>query len=186
MIKKFIAFVMIFTLFTVSAQASVQVGLKAAFDELNYALNVEWDQKDQAFYKAQVRSFNETVKELMANGLTQTEFVEFVKSEVKNERVAKDMETALSMISLNNMSSAQASKYMIETMEKSYSAGASWNGRANVLLSLGILFVLAGVLVGASTTVTTTNTCGYSVYYCGETCYGYPYYYCDANYCCWY
>lgn len=186
MFKKLIAFVMILSMFTVSAQAGVHAGLKAAFDELNYSLNVEWDQKDQAFYKKQVRAFNESVKEMMSKGLTHAEFVEFVKTEVKDQKVAKDMETALSMISINNMSSSEASKYMIETMEKSYSAGASWNGRANVLLGVGILFVLAAVLVGGSTTVVTSETCGYSVYYCGETCYGYPYYYCDANYCCWY
>jgi hypothetical protein len=187
MFKKLIAFVMILSMFTVSAQASVHSGLKAAFDELNYSLNVEWDQKDQNFYKKQVRTFNESVREMMNKGLTHAEFVAFVKSEVKDQKVAKDMETALSMISINNMTSADASKYMVETMEKSYSAGASWNGRGNVLLGVGILFVLAAVLVGGTTTSTyNTQTCGYSVYYCGETCYGYPYYYCDANYCCWY
>ncbi len=124
----------------------------------------------------------------MSKGLTNAQLVEFIKNEVKNEKVAKDMETALSMISINNMSSSDASKYMIETMEKSYRSGASWNGSSNLLLGLGVIFILAAVLVGGATTTTGgySETCGYSVYYCGETCYGYPYYYCDANYCCWY
>jgi len=181
---------MILAIFTVSAQASVQQGLKAAFDELNYSLNVEWDQKDQNFYKTKVRVFNESVRDLMNNGLTHQDYLTFVKTQVKNERVAKDMETALNIISINKMTSADASKYMIETMEKSYSSGASWNGRANVYLSIGVLFIFAAVIAGSTTSYDpgpgpSARTCGYSVYYCGETCYGYPYYYCDANYCCW-
>ena len=97
------------------------------------------------------------------------------------------METALNMIAINKMSSSEASKYMIETMEKSYSNGASWNGAAGLLLGLGVLFVVAAVLAGGGVYYYggSSSTCGYSSWYCGETCYGYPYYYCDPNYCCY-
>jgi ApbE superfamily uncharacterized protein (UPF0280 family) len=186
-LKRLITFMMVLSIFTVSAHATAQNGLKAAFDELSYSLNVEWDQKDQDFYKAKMKAFNASMKDLQAQGITNAELIEFVKSEVKDEKIARDMETAFNIIALNKMSSAEASKYMIETMEKSYSNGASWNGGADVLLGLGVLLVVVAVILGGGFHVNTGSSyCGYSAWYCGETCYGYPYYYCEPNYCCWY
>lgn len=186
MFKKFIALMMVCSIFTVTANASTQNGLKAAFDELNYSLNVEWDQKNQEVYKAKVAEFTATARELTKE-MSTAELVAFVKSEIKDAKVAKDMETALNIVALNKMSSADASKYMIDTMEKSYSRGASWNGSANVLLGVGILLVIIAAAVGGGVYYTPgpSSTCGYSSWYCGETCYGYPYYYCDPNYCCY-
>jgi hypothetical protein len=188
MFKKFITVMMAVAIFTVSAHASTQSGLKAAFDELNYALTVEWDQKDQNFHKAQVKKFNESILELQSQGLTSAEFAQFIKSEVKNERIAKDLETALNMISLNRMSRDEASKYMMSVMEKAYANGASWNSRnGGALVGLGIILVLLGslVLISDPNTSTSGRVCGYDYYYCGETCYGYPYSYCEENYCCY-
>lgn len=185
MFKKFISLMMVFSIFTVTAHASTQNGLKAAFDELNYSLNVEWDQKNQEVYKTKVAEFTATARELMKN-MSTAELVAVVKSEIKDARVAKDMETALNIIALNKMSSAEASKYMIDAMEKSFSKGASWNGAANVLLGVGILLVLVAAAAGGGVYYTSPSTyCGYSSWYCGETCYGHPYYYCDPNYCCY-
>jgi uncharacterized protein YoaH (UPF0181 family) len=173
--KKFITMMMVVSFFTVNAQAVTQNGLKAAFDELNYALTVEWDQKDQDFYTEQMKQFSAQIRELQAKGMTNAQLIAFVKSEVKDAKVARDLETAFNMISINKMNSEEASKYMVETMKKSYSAGASWNGEAIVYLAVGVLFVAAAIAI-ANGNYSSSGTYYCTDYYvCRDYCY-YDYY----------
>jgi len=174
--KKFISMMMVLSIFTVHANAASQNSLKTVFDELNYSLSVEWDQKDKDFYTAQMKKFSSELRELQAKGLTNAQLIEFVKSEVKNEKVARDLETAFNMISITKMSSEEASNYMVETMKKSYSAGASWNGEVFLYLGIGVLLVAAAIAVGGNVSV--SNGGGYycsDYYVCDSVCY-YDYY----------
>lgn len=180
MLKKLISLMLVCSMFAVSAHAASQNGLKAAFDELNYSLVVEWDQKDKDFYTAQMKKFMGTVRELQAQGLTNAQLLDFVKSEVKDARVAKDLETAFNMISINKMSSEDATKFMVESMKRSYSNGASWNGDVLLYLGVGLLVVAAAIaLSGASTGGGVSNGGGgyycTDTYICDSTCY-YDYY----------
>jgi hypothetical protein len=187
--KKFITLMMVFALFTVHANATSQQGLKAAFDELNYSLTVEWDQKDKAFYAEQMKKFSATIREYQAMGMTNSQLIDFVKKEVKNERLAKDLETAFNMISINKMSPAEANNYVLELMKKSYSTGASWNGDAGTIILISLVIVLVAIAIASgSSVVVSGGTCWYEdVYVCDTYCYndwwyGYS---CYNNYCYW-
>lgn len=171
MFKKLIATMLILSIFTVQANASTHEGLKAAFNELNYSLTTEWDQKDKSFYETRMKEFSAVVRDLQSKGLTNAQLVDFAKSQMKDAKAAKDLETALTVIQINKMSSAEASKYVIETMNKSYSSGASWSG--GVLVSLAAVVVLVVVLAAFSNgSVTVDNGCYYRDYYvCDTTCY---------------
>ncbi len=176
MFKKIIACMMIVSIFTVSANASTQNGLKAAFDELNYSLTVEWDQKDKDFYSAQMKKFSSELRGLQSKGLTNAQLVEFVKSEVKNERAAKDLETAFNMVQINKMTSEEASNYMVEAMKKSYNVGASYQGEVFVYVAVGLLIVAAAVAIASGSATVTTGYGGcYQTYICDTYCY-YDYY----------
>jgi hypothetical protein len=185
MFKKFFTTLMVAALFSVQAGATTNSGLKAAFDELNYSLNVEWDQKDQSVYENNMKKFTSSLRDLQAKGLTDADLIDFVKSEVKDARVARDLQTAFTMISIQKMSKEDASKYMVETMKKTYSSGASWNGDANAGLYIGLSVLIIGVAVALAATghirggnggsVCTggsycTTSC-YDDYYYGYTCY---------------
>jgi hypothetical protein len=191
--KKFITLVMAVTLFSVSAHANTQNGLKAAFDEMNYALSVEWDQKDQAFYQDQLKKFTQTVRELQKQGLSNQQMIEFAKSQVKDSKVAKDLETAFSMITINKMSSEDASKYMMESMKRAYNGGVSWNGDVLVYLAVGLLIVALAVGLSGSGSagaddgyrpgVNCYDSCYWFNVYCYDYSYGYSYY-CGQDYTC--
>lgn len=176
MLKRIIAFMLMLSIFTVHAHANTQEGLKAAFDELNYSLTVEWDQKDKAFHEAQMSKFTAALRDLQAKGLTQAQLVEFAKSQVKNAQVAKDLETAFNMIQINKMSQAEANKYILETMKKSYSAGASWSGEVFVYLAVGVLILAIAVAIAAG------GSNGGGNYGGGSNCYYDDVYVCDT-YC---
>lgn len=194
MLKRVFCLLMAFSVTVSSAMASTSGGLKSAFDELNYAINVEWDQKDKTFYKNEMKKFRTAISNLKNQGLTEREMLEMVKSEVKDERVARDIETAFSIISINQMNPSDATNYMLETMKKAYSSGASWNGEMTyILYSSVILIAFIAVFVSAdSDSASTGTTDGSGGYYCYQhyTCDSYCYndyylgYTCDQN-CYW-
>ncbi|MFL5783824.1 MAG: hypothetical protein ACJ76H_04380 [Bacteriovoracaceae bacterium] len=184
MFKKLVT-LMIAVAFTTTAFAGSNPGLKSAFDELNYSLTVEWNQKDKSFYDAQMKKFKDTLAGLQAKGLTNAELIEFVKAEVKDAKVAKDMQTAFTMIQIQKMSASDAANYMTETMKKSYSTGASWNGEAVMYIGIGVLLIAVAVAVAASAghggggsyggggyceDVYVCDTYCYDDYYWGYTC----------------
>lgn len=175
MFKKLITLMMVLSIFVGQANASTNDGLKAAFDELNYSLTVEWDQKDKAFHETQMSKFTAQIRDLQSKGLTNSQLIDFAKSEVKNAQVAKDLETALNMIQINKMSAGEANKYVLDTMKKSYSAGASFNGEVLVYLAVGVLIVALAIAIASSSSVTVSNNnnnCYYQdVYVCDEYCY---------------
>ena len=192
MFKRFFTMVMVLAIFTVQAHATTQNGLKAAFDEMNFSLSVDWDGKDQSFYEAQLKKITQNVRELQKQGLTNQQMIDFAKSEIKDARVARDLETAFSMITINKMSSEDASKYMLDSMKRAYSHGASWNGDALVYAAVGLLIVALAIgLSGGSSSGSSNGGGGYSCtnysdcYYYSYNC-GYDFWgpvYCQAYTC---
>lgn len=175
MLKKFVTLMMVFAIFTVSASASTHQGLKAAFDELNYGLNVEWDQKDKEFYRSEMKKFADSVSALQENGLTNEELVAFVKSEIKDKKVANDLEAAFNAAIVNKMSPMEARNHMVETMKKAAPQGASWNG-SSALLYIGAAAFIVLVVVAVATAKPCQTNCGGGGYYY-DPYYNDPFYY---------
>lgn len=189
MFKKMITLMLAVAFFTVNAHAVSQTGLKAAFDELNYTLTVETDGKNEAVRKEALSKFSAKIAEL---GVSNQEMMAFVKSEIKDARMAKDIETAFNMISVMKMSKEEAIKHMNETLKNSYTQGASWNGDAFLYLGalvLVVVLVAAAAAGGGSSSGGSTGggycsnyyvcdtTCYYDFYW-GYTCYDDCYYTC--------
>ena len=169
MFKKFFLLMIAFTLLSVQANAATHNSLKAAFDDLNYSLSVDWDQKDQAFYDAQMNNFAANVKQLQAEGLSNQELIEFALSQVKDQKLATDLRTAFSMVAINNMDSVQAHKYVTDVMSKSYSTGASWAGEAVLgVVGLVILVALGAIVIGSAKI---EDGC-YKIRSCDQACIG--------------
>lgn len=169
MLKKLFAFSIISCLFMVQAHATAQNGLKAAFDELNYALTVDWDQNDRNFYDSQMEKFKTNLNSLQEQGLSNQDLVNFTLSQVKDEKLAKDLETAFTMISINKLSQSEAQRYVTDVMNKSYSRGASWGGEVIVAAIVLILIVAVAAIVAGKAKV--DDGC-YKVRVCEDYCTG--------------
>ncbi len=194
MLKKLVTLMIAVSLFTVQAQAATQSGLKAAFDELNYSLSVEWNQTDKAFYEAQVQKFVGVVRDMKAKGLSNEDMMAFAKNEIKDGNAAKSIETAFNMININKMDAQEASNYMMETMKKTYSRGASFEGEVLMYLGIGVLVVALAVAASVGTTSGGSYGGGYGggcyeSYVCDTSCYSDWYYgytcYDDCYYACY-
>jgi hypothetical protein len=176
--KSFISFLLIFSVFTVHAQASTVEGLKKAFDELHFSLEHDWDQQDRSFYEAQMKKFNQELRNLQAQGLTSDQLLDFAKSQTKNPQMAKDLETAFTMIKINKMSSSEANRYVLDVMKKSYSRGASWTGEVFIYAAIGILIVALAIGIASGASGSSSSGGGYSsscyyddIYLCDTYCY---------------
>lgn len=182
MFKKLFAFSMIFCFLVVNVNAGTNNNLKAAFDELNYALSVDWDGKDQDFYKSQMDKFNSTLNSLQAQGMSNQEMIDFTLAQLKDENMKKDLRTALTMIQINKMNPREAQKYVTDAMNKSYSRGASWGGEVIVGAVVLVLVVAIALIVAGKARVNENEGC-YEVYTCdtyctGSICYDDCYYEC--------
>lgn len=145
MFRKFISLFLILSVFSFSAQAGTQAGLKEAFDELNYALTVEWDQQDSAFYEAQTEKFYHELKSLRDEGLSDADLLAFVKSNISNQEQLAEVENVLNIINTQKMSHAEAAE-LIVSLNLSQK-GASWNGVIYVLGGVGVLVLAYFTLV---------------------------------------
>lgn len=198
--KRFITlFLAIAFLSTASASTGATQGLSLALKELNYTLNVEWDQKDPAFHKAAMEKFRVQLQTLKAQGLSNQAMIEGALAEVKNEALKKELSEAYTLINAQKLDAEAAQNVILEAAERARSQGASWVGGLPLIQWVGIAIAVALIISafsGSSSSgeACTTNcptqnySCGYQ-YVCG---WGYDYwnnysYNCDYQYVCgWY
>lgn len=186
MFKKLFSAMMIVSIFTVQAHAATNNGLKAAFDEMTYSIE-QSDPSDKAAVEANVKQFTAVVRDLQKKGLTNAQMIDFAKSEIKDQKVAKDLETAMNMIKINKMDSEEASKYMLDTLKGSLSKGASWNGEVFIYIAVGLLIVAlaVGLANGNVSSGGGYGSCYDDCYYYDYQC-GYDYWgpiYCESYTC---
>jgi hypothetical protein len=167
MCKKFVVSIIAFCLLSVQSFAATNNGLKDAFDSLNYSLSVEWNQTDRAFYNAEMAKFTEAIR---AANVSNQELVDFTISQVKDEKLAKDLRTAFTMVQINQMNQKDAQKYVVDIMNKSYSHGASWNGGAVIGGALVVVLIVAVALLATGDARINDNQDCYEVYQCDDYC----------------
>lgn len=153
-LKKLLTISVTFILLTSQVFATSSEGLKQAYDEMNYSLTVEWDQKDNSFYQAQIKKFNQKVKDLQSQGLTNSELLSFAQAQIKDSKVSATLDKVFLMINVNKMTPEVASKYIMDTMKETYLHGASWNGRTVIS---SVVFVAIFVALAIAMTSQTSN-----------------------------
>ena len=151
--------------------------LKSAFDQLNFSLQVEWDQKDKKFYNQKIGEFHKEIKKLQAEGLSNEELLEFVKLNIKDKKLASDIDDLFATIKTSGMTQKEARKFALDYVSRNYAQGVNWLGESSAVVLLAGLILIVALLAAASTPTTTTTYYGpscYDEYVCEEY---YDYYY---------
>lgn len=141
MLHKLITLILVFLVLCTQVNASTHAGLQAAFDELNYALTVDLDPSSTEARETEIRKFRSKIRDLQTQGLSNAELMKFAKDQVKDAKVAKDLETAFNLINLNKMTFLEAQNHVIDVLNHSQTSGASWTGREVIGYGLFILIV---------------------------------------------
>ncbi len=128
--------------FSTNVMAGSTFGLERAMDEYQFALTVEWDQKDQKFYQAKTDAFFAEMAKLIAkDGLSQEEILSVASKKMSNKTQFEALKLKLSLVG-KAPSSSELASVLQSSVKDMYQSGASWNGDA-------VLPVLGGLLVAA-------------------------------------
>ena len=158
MFKKFTALLLLtsfthaFAMSPVQETRAMSDALAKTFDEMNYSLNVEWDQKDQQFFKTTVEGFEKEIKALQAQGLTNKELVDYTLSKIKDKQTQSDVKEIAKAINEEEMTGDQARDFALEKLSGTYSQGASWSGSRmgiKLVLILGVIILICCATKGS-------------------------------------
>lgn len=170
-----VSIVACFQTFALTPQAGL-TELKKAYDALNFSIQVEWDQKDKKFYNKKVAEFHKEIKKLQKQGLSNAELINFVKSNIKDRNLSKNLDEVMNTIKASSMTQKEARKFALDYMSKNYSEGASWRAyNTGGVIAVALFLSIALALVSPSVAVVggPSRTC-VEEYVCDEY---YDYYY---------
>lgn len=152
MFKKITALFLVMSFTQVHAVTPVQQTLSAAqemnraFDELNYRINVEWDQTDSKYMKEVYDAFGKEIATLQAQGLSAKELTQYTLEKIKDKQTREEINAITKSIAENKMSSEEARDFAISKLNSMYSHGTSWSGSRmhlpRVALILGLIAVI--------------------------------------------
>jgi hypothetical protein len=148
MMKKIVSIFLIAQLLLPSAFAGGKENLKNAFDELSYALTVEWDQRDQEFSQRALLNFRDQVSLLRREGLSDADMAEAYKS-MLNDRPDADVDQFVRNLR-ENKNAEESLKELRKLAGLSYDQGASYVPVKSILLGVAggaSLVFVAGLLM---------------------------------------
>ncbi len=115
--------------------------LEREFDEFNYVLSVEWDQRDQSFYEAESLKFLQKITQIMRDqGLTPDDLLALAEKRVKNKAELEAFKLRLALRAQGS-SEADLMEIIKETSSEFYSKGANWNGEGVIFFGGTFLFI---------------------------------------------
>ncbi len=164
----------------VFAATGTASALQQTFDNYQYSMSVEWDQKDQAAsQEINEKFFGELATLVKDQGLSQTEIQAFAESKIVDKAALEAMKLKLSLLT-NVSSSKELASVLSENARDFYSKGASWNGDVALYVGVGVLIA---ALIGYSVWFNATHECvAYSERWeCSTSSGSYDYYY-DSYY----
>jgi hypothetical protein len=179
---KLLTLVLSLSLLTTSSFAGSNTGLKDAIQELNYALNVEWDQKDMSFYSREMNAFRDRVEALNLQGSKKAILSDAVNS-LPASAFKNQLSEKLSQVDVNKMSDNEIQDLLIQISKNSGSKGASWNGSAQevvipALIAIGVVvFIVLVISAGKNSDGATNPNPNQPIYQCGlqNTCFARTY-----------
>ncbi|MBC7538577.1 MAG: hypothetical protein H7281_07140 [Bacteriovorax sp.] len=128
MLKKLTAVSLLLAFSQAYAAAPLNSDLNKSFDELNYKLNVEWNQTDSNFYNETIKKFEKEIEGLRARGLRSLDLIKYSTDKIKDHNAQKEFNEISKFINESGMSADEALSFTISKLESIYSRGASWNG----------------------------------------------------------
>ena len=143
-----------------------QVNLKDAVNQLNFNLTVVWDQSDQAFYQQSLKDFAAKIDALKAQGMSNEQLVNSLKTQVLSARANQDLERIASIAKDQKLSGVEITKLVTQSAMTAQHDGAHYSDDASIELLSGIIIavVVIAIVVGVE------NSGGTIIVGCEQSC----------------
>ncbi len=127
MFKRLVALLVVCCSF--SAVASVDAKIAPIFEELEFKLSVEWDQKDQAFYDSAVKNFEGKLSKLAEEGVEPTAVLNYLQTNIKDKKVATELSDIINSVDVQSMSLEESKSLIKDYVDGMNNTGANYSGR---------------------------------------------------------
>lgn len=138
------AFTHVYAATPIQQSSAIADELNRTYNELNYKLNVEWDQKDASFFNQSIDDFEKEISGLQQQGLSTKDLVQNALAKIKDKQVLNDVKELAKVVNESQMSPAEARAFVVSKLNSTYSHGASWSGHRGGCCEAG---VLVGVII---------------------------------------
>jgi hypothetical protein len=141
--KIFLFFANWIVIFALCSQATFgSNNLRNSLANFQYAITVEWDQKDKAFLDEQERILSSEIEKLLLSGESPENILRDCLSLIPDEKTKKEMNEALSLYSNKKMSREELVDFVSMYSNSMQSQGPSWSPVVKFLVGLGIFYVV--------------------------------------------
>lgn len=140
--KKLLLFILCFMMSLNSfANASGNQELIQIFDDYQYAVTVDWDQKDEKKLAELTDALYKNLDKLtLGKGINPKDIESLITSRVQNPAAVEIAKLKLRILG-PNPSSLELAKFLKEEGKNFYAQGASWNGEVVPLVGFGVFFI---------------------------------------------
>ncbi len=140
------SFTQVYAVTPVQESISRATELNRAFDELNYRINVEWNQTDSSYVKSVLVDFEQEIANLQHDGLSNKDIMDYTISKIKDKSIKDEVNSISSVIKDNQMSQNEAREFALSKINNFYSHGANWSGgkmhASKAALIIGIIAII--------------------------------------------
>lgn len=128
----------------IAANGSIEK-LEKTLDEFQYTLTVEWDQKDQKFYKEQNDLFVANIVELIqTEGISHDDILKLSEKRIHDKQAYEALKIKMSLLD-KNLTPQELAESLRASTQSYYSNGASWNGSIKIIVPVVIVGILLGI-----------------------------------------
>lgn len=133
-----------FSLNSFASTGTVQE-LERQLDEYEFALTVEWDQKDQKFYKEQTDLLFEKMSGLVTQGMTKDEVEAVLEKKITNKKALEALKLKLALARPG--STEELVNVLKESRKDLYAQGASWSPNKEEIAGIILVVAIVGYLI---------------------------------------
>lgn len=131
-------FVLLTFTFNVFAQTGSIAALERHLNDFQYAMTVEWDQKDEAFREKATNIFLTNMEKVIKEeGITVKEVEALLEKKMGSKKSLEALKLKLSLAPLKN--TTDIAHFIRENSNDLYMEGASWNGVGGTLAVIGVI-----------------------------------------------
>src|SRR5665648_531061 len=117
-----------------------------AFNKFRYDMTVEWDQQDPYFRDHAQKELENSLADLKAKGVKETEILKYMQENILDKKVRKDYDRLLAALDKQNLNEDEASQAAMKYMEKNYKEGVGFSAGGSVtyrraMIVVGIIIV---------------------------------------------